>query len=142
MEVESDLRVVSDKLLQTLEQLESLENEKRELTPGSPRFLKLASEVERLAAVVFAQTHAQQRLGEQALAMTERTGIEAASINEAQPSRELHTILSEWRDAERRLSSAEPDTAEHAQAVADIGRLRAEYHQVYSAGSANADTSN
>ena len=139
MELETDLRTTSDRMLRTLEQLESLENEKRALKPGSPRFLRLATEIERLAAAVFAQTHAQQQLGERAQVVNERTGADIAPIDEVRTVRDLQHILADWRDAERRLSAAAPDSAEHAQAVADTGRLRDEYHRAYSSGSLEAN---
>lgn len=135
MELESDLRVTSDRMLRTLEQLEALENEKRTLKPGSARFQRLATEVERLASAVYAQTHNQQLLGEKAQTAIER-GADIAPIDEAEPNRELRLILADWRDAERRLSLAEPDSAEHSVAAADIGRLRDEYHRAFMADSA------
>jgi hypothetical protein len=135
VEIETDLRITSDRLLRTLDQLASLENEKRTLKPGSDRFQLLAGEVERLAAQVFAQTHAQKQLGEKAEAVGEAAGVELAPINEATSTRELHTILADWRDAERRMQLADPDSAEHASAIADIGRLRMEYHEAYTASS-------
>ena len=134
MELETDLRVASDRVLKTIEQLEALENEKRTVTPGSPRFKTLATEVERLAATVFAQTHAQSQLGDRAQAATERTGVTLPAIEDSEQARDVQQILSEWRDAERRLIAAEPDSAEHAQATADVGRLRDEYHRSYTQG--------
>jgi hypothetical protein len=131
--IESELRVTSDRLLQTLDQLEALENEKRSLKPDSPRFAKLAHEVERLAAEAFAQTHAQQALGERARA-AEAQGVELPPIAESTLMRPLQVILAEWRDAERRLQLAEPDSAEHSAAAGDVGRLREEYHGAYKAG--------
>lgn len=133
MELEADLRVASDRLLQTLDQLSVLENEKRTLKPGSARFQTLAKEVERLASEVFAQTHKQEQLGQQAKAVEREKGVELPPINEATRKRELSVILGEWRDAERRLSMAGPDSAEFATATADVARLRAEYHAAYSA---------
>lgn len=139
MELETELRSTSDRMLRTLEQLETLENEKRTLTPGSPRFRKLASEIERLAAHVFAQTHVQQQLGEQAHDVTEQGGDKLPSIDETVKMRDVQLILTDWREAERRLAAAEPDSAEHAQAAADIGRLRDEYHRAYSASTRRSD---
>jgi len=133
MELEAELRLASDRMLHTLEQLHALETEKRELTPGSPRFKKLATEIERLAAVVFAQTHTQESLGEQAAAHAKRTGEVLAPIEDAQTRRDLQVIITDWRDAERRLALADPDSAEHATAAADAARLRAEYHDAYTA---------
>ena len=134
MELESELRVASDRMLRTLETLETLENEKRTLTPGSARFQRLADEAERLAAEVFAQTHSQRQLGERAEAANERTGTDLAPIGKGSSVRELQVILSAWRDAERRLQLASPKSAEHAAAAADVGRLREEYHAAYTAG--------
>jgi hypothetical protein len=133
VELEADLRVASDRLLATLDQLESLENEKRTLKPGSARFQTLAKEIERLASQVFAQTHAQEQLGVHARIVERRSGIELPPIEESTQARELPVVLAEWRDAERRLSLAVPDTAEYASAKADIARLRTEYHAAYSA---------
>ena len=134
MELDTDLRVASDRLLRTLDQIETLENEKRDLPPADARFQKLAKEIERLAAEVFAQSHAQKQIGERANVVEQRTGVELPSINEVTKNRDLGVILNEWRDAERRMQLAAPDSAEHATAAADIGRLRAEYHAAYSAG--------
>ena len=133
MELEGELRLASDRMLRTPEQLQALGTEKRELTPGSPRFKKLATEIERLAAVVFAQTHAQESLGEQAAAHAKRTDEVPTPIEAAPTRRDLQVILTDWRDAERRLALADPDSAEHATAAADAARLRAEYHDAYTA---------
>lgn len=140
VEIESDLRVASDRILQTLEQLDALESEKRTLKPGSDRFQVLSKEVERLAAEIFAQTHAQQSLGERAKVAAARTGTELPSIEESTAVRELPVILAEWRDAERRLQLAASDTAEHAVATSDISRLRDEYQRAYSAGERHKPT--
>jgi len=133
VELEADLRVASDRMLQTLDQLAALENEKRTLKPGSARFQTLAKEIERLASEVFAQTHKQELLGQRAKAEERANGLDLPPINEVTKTRELNVILAEWRDAERRLSLAAPDTAEHATATGDIARLRVEYHDTYSA---------
>ena len=140
MGIESDLRVASDKILKTLEQLDALETEKRTLKPDSPRFQTLAKEIERLAAEIFAQSHAQQRLGEQAQDAAARTGQDLPSIAETHRAREMSVILAEWRDAERRLSTAAPDSAEHAMAIADVTRLREEYQEAYTAGQHESDS--
>ena len=137
MNIESELRVTSDRLLRTLDELQALENEKRTVKPDSPRFQKLAHEVERLAAEAFAQTHAQQALGEKAEA-EQAKGLDLPPIAESTQMRPLQVILNEWRDAERRLQLADVDTAEHSAAAGDVGRLRAEYHSAYKAGGQNA----
>ena len=139
MELEADLRNASDRLLRTLDQLAALENEKRTLKPETERFQRLAVEIERLAADVFAQTHVQRGVGERAKTVIDRTGTEISPIDDASATRDLHTILTEWRDAERRLSTAAPESADHAAAAADIGRLRDEYHRAYTKGGRQAN---
>ncbi len=134
MEIEQDLRSTSDEMLRTLEQLEVLETEKRAEPPGSVRFLGLAKEIERLAAVVFSQTARQQSLAEQTHAAA-RSGVEIPPIEKMTTAREVSVILSEWRDAERHLASTGVDTAEHAKAAGDVRRLREEYHRAYKAQS-------
>jgi hypothetical protein len=139
VELETDLRVASDRILRTLEQIEVLENEKRDLPPSDARFQTLAKEIERLASEVFAQSHAQKQMGVRAEAVEDRTGVELPSINETNATRELAVVLAEWRDAERRLQLAAPDSAEHVTAAADVGRLREEYHRAYTSGAAKQE---
>ena len=139
VEIETDLKVTSDRLLRTIEQLDALESEKRTLKPDSDRFQYLAKEVERLAATIFAQSQTQQRLGRRAQATMEQTGVEVAAIDDSEATRELSVILAEWRDAERRMSHAAPDSAEYVVACADADRLRNEYQRTYVAD-AEADT--
>jgi hypothetical protein len=120
-------------MLSMIEQLQDLENQKRAEQPGTERFVKLAGEIERLAAMVFAQTAEQDKLAEQTHAAAQ-AGAVIAPIEQVAPAREdVSVILSEWRDAERRLSASAVDTAEHAKAAADVRRLRDEYHRYYSA---------
>jgi D-aminopeptidase len=139
MDLEQDLRTVSDDMMSTLDQLQKLESEKRAETPGSPRFVRLAREIERLAAVVFTQTSAQQSLAERTHAAIQ-AGAQMTPIKDVTPMRDVSLILSEWRDAERRLSATAVDTAEHSKAAGDVRRLREEYHRAYQAQKADAST--
>ncbi len=132
MNLEHDLRSTSDEMLRTLEQLEQLENQKRGEEPGTQRFVRLATEIERLAAMVFSQTSNQQRLAEESHAAA-RAGAEMPPIDEMSPQRDVSVILSEWRDAERRLASTAVESAEHALAAGDVRRLRDEYHRAHKA---------
>ena len=54
-----DLRAVSDHVLTAAEQMEKLEDEKRTLEPGSPRFLELARRIESLATGLLAASTAE-----------------------------------------------------------------------------------
>jgi hypothetical protein len=46
--------------------------------------------------------------------------------------RKLQEILAAWRDAERKLAQAEPGSAEHARATAEVDHLREQYQRAYS----------
>ena len=130
MDLEQDLRNVSDDMLRTLDQIHFLESEKRSEKPGTPRFVKLAKEIEKLAAVVFQQTSTQQSL---AVASQEAAseGADIPTIEEMPATRDVSLILGEWREAERRLGASAMDSADHAKAAADVRRLREEYHRAY-----------
>jgi hypothetical protein len=134
MDLEQGLRTVSDEMLRTLDQLQLLEHEKRAESPGSVRFVRLAKEIEKLAAMIFAQTSTQQTLAEQSLAAS-RAGADITPIKEVVTTRDVSEILADWRAAERELASTSIDSAEHAKAAGDVRRLREEYHQAYKAQS-------
>lgn len=134
MDLEQGLRTVSDQMLHTLDQLQLLEHEKRSESPGSVRFVRLASEIEKLAAMVFAHTSRQQALAEQTLAATE-AGVDIPPIDEMVTTRDVSAILTEWRAAEREVGATSIDSAEHAKAASDVRRLRDEYQRAYKAQS-------
>jgi hypothetical protein len=132
MEIEQDLRSVSDEMLRTLEQLQRLEHQKRSEPPGTPGFVRLATEIEKLAAMVFAQTTTQQSLAEKSREAGKR-GVEMASINETEATRDVSIVIADWREAERRLAASSIDSADHAKAAGDVRRLREEYQRSYKA---------
>lgn len=134
MNLEQSLRAVSDDLLHTLDQLQLLEHQKRTESPGSQRFVRLAGEIEKLAAMVFAQTSTQQTLAEQTRAAVD-AGVNVSPIDEIVAKRDVSLILTEWRAAEREVAATSMDSADHAKAAADIRRLRDEYHRAYKAQS-------
>jgi len=140
MNLEQGLRTVSDELLHTLDQLQLLEHQKRSEAPGSVRFVRLAKEVEKLAAMVFAQTSTQQTLAEQTRAAIQ-VGVEIPPIDEIAATRDVSLILAEWRAAERELGGTSADSAEHAKALADVRRLREEYQQAHKSQSSDAKES-
>lgn len=129
MEIDEQLRSTSDRMLEILEQLHVLETEKRSVAPGSRRFQKLAREVERLADTVVAHAEDQTELGNEAV----ESGRSLPPI--AETPRDVTTILAEWRDAERRASSMDPESGDGAAAHADVDRLRAEYQRAQRAAS-------
>jgi hypothetical protein len=118
-------------MMRDLEQLEELEREKRQLSPEDPRLVKIAGEVEVLALRVLGTTVRQRELAEDAHDLARQGSPEAPEHSIAGTPREIHVILAEWRDAERRATEARPDSAEAAAAAAEVDRLRAEYRHAH-----------
>ena len=56
----------------------------------------------------------------------------------AAPPRELHVVLGEWRDAERRLGELASDSPEALRLRADIELLRDEYRRSHDVASRRA----
>jgi hypothetical protein len=119
------LRSTSDALLRDLEVLGTLEEEKRTIAPGDPRLVDLASQIADIAQRVLARTVRQRHL-------SQTVSAEALAGDRAMPSidatpRHPSEVLAEWRDAERRLVAADPDSAEWTEADALVEHLREEY---------------
>jgi len=123
-----ELRVTSDSFLARVERLQALEEQKRELPPEQAA--DLAHEVETLTREVLEWAERQSDLADKA-AESPGDGVPIAVM----PPRALHTVLDEWRAAERRLANEEPGTAGYESARADIDRLRDEYARAYNAQS-------
>ena len=122
---ESELEHTSDVLLGQLAELEELERTKRDLPDGSQAQLRLSRQVESLAKKVLRTAGDQTELVETISEMAD-----AATDQQAAP-RESHTILADWRAAERALEQETPGTAGWEAARADVERLRAEYRRAF-----------
>ena len=135
--IEPNLHAVSDAMLANLDRLRALELEKRELPVGSPRLVELAAEIEALAARVLGTSDTQVDLAEEALKEARAGTLDPeTTINEmAAPPRELHVVLEEWRDSERRLGELPSDSPEALRLRADIELLRDEYRRSHDAAS-------
>jgi hypothetical protein len=130
------LRETSDALLRDLEALMVLEDEKRQVTPGDPRLVDLASQIEEIAGRVL-MTSARER------ELTERIQVAAEAGSPAGPGtsiddtpRPIAAILADWREAERRLEAASDGTAEAREAEVLVDRLRDEYRKAHEAARA------
>jgi hypothetical protein len=124
------LRATSDALIADLDELARLEREKRLLALDDPRLSDLSERIEALAGRVLASTTLEQELSEAARveASAEAPSAPDQTIEET-PSREIHTILDEWRAAERRAAQAAPRSSDAARAAIEVQRLRLEYQQ-------------
>jgi len=127
------LREASDELLRDLEALSVLEDDKRQVPPGDPRLVDLAAQIESIAARVLITSGRQRELTEeiQEAAEVGSSPIPAAPIDDI--PRPISAILSDWRDAERRLEAADAGTAEHREAEVLVDQLRDEYRRAHEA---------
>ena len=135
MNLEPELRKTSDVLLANLDRLRELEMEKRRLPLDSPRLVELATEIEVLASTVLRTSDRQTDLA--ARITTKRTrqdSVEGTTTIENLPAeRDVHAVLAEWREAERRLADLPADSTDAAIAGSEIEALREEYRRAHDA---------
>jgi hypothetical protein len=129
-EMGNALRAASDALLRDLAELHALEQEKRRIEPDSPRLVRLAEEIEALAARVMGSSIRQRQRAE---AIVGDGGPDAPDVTIAETPREIHVILAEWRDTERQLADATPGSADVDVAGKRIDELRREYRRAHEA---------
>ncbi len=127
--LEAGLRVASDRLLTTLDELVELEQRKRGITPGTAAFVDLAGRIETLAASALDQTREQTVLAETTRSVAGTPARVETAIEEI-PPRPIDRVLQEWRAAERRLGELEKGSDGYHLAAADVHRLRDEYGRV------------
>ena len=121
------LRSPSDALLRDLEVVGTLEEQKRTIEPGDPRLADLSTQIEEIAGRVLSGSRRQRELSETASDLVREGAHEAPRTSIDATPRHPSTILSEWREAERRLSAADPASAEWTEAEALVDLLREEY---------------
>jgi hypothetical protein len=133
--IEPELHATSDAVLANLDRLRALEVEKRQLPIGSPRLVDLANEIEQLAATVLGTTDLQTDLAKEAAAQVRNGDLapDASIESMADAPRDVHAVLAEWRDAERRLGEVEASSAEASQLHEQIEALRREYRRAHEA---------
>jgi hypothetical protein len=125
------LRRTSDELLRDLDTLVHLEEEKRAVEPGDPRLVDLAEQIEAVAQRVLVSSSSQRQQTEVINGLAEAGSPAApdASINET--PRSMEAILAAWRDAERKLETAQPGSAEAREAELLVEHLREEYRRAH-----------
>src|SRR3954452_12178822 len=101
------------------------------MKPEDPLLVDLAAEVEQLALRVLGQSVRQRELTENARELVQAESAEAPDRSIAATPREIHTILAEWREAERKAMEAGAGSAAGRAAKQDIDRLRAEYREAH-----------
>jgi hypothetical protein len=127
MDNEREIRAHSDHMVELIEKLHFLEEQKHHVGFGSPEFVSLAHEIERLSRLVFRWSGMQTQTAEHAAAALTRGELSGRPLDEF-PPRPMDVILAAWREAQFRFELAEPGSDEANVAAADIERLREEFH--------------
>lgn len=126
----NELRSTSDALLRDLEALGTLEAEKRSIDPGDERLVDLAAQIEVIAGRV-SGSRRQRQLSQEAGELV-REGAENSPTASIEDTPRMPTeILAEWREAERRRSTADPGSAEWTESDALVDLLREEYWRAF-----------
>lgn len=128
------LRTTSDALLRDLEVLGALEDEKRTIEPGDPRLVDLATQIETIAERVLSRSARQRQLTEVSVDEVRDDAPGAPSTSIEDTPRQRSAILAEWRDAERRLATADPTSAEWTEADTLVDLLREEFRRASRVG--------
>jgi hypothetical protein len=126
------LRIASDAMLRDLELLARLEEEKRQLEPEDEATIRLADEIEALAARLLQSSVEQRALTLEIHADPELAAIEGP-IDATR--RSISAILEAWRGAERDLAAATPGSPEAAVAQKQSDEFREEYRRAHQARS-------
>ena len=134
MSIEPELHATSDALLANLDRLRELEMEKRRTPLESPRLVELSDEIERLAATVLGASDVQADLARLAETLVDKGELAGTtSIESMADTRDVHAVLADWRDTERRLAEVEGGSVEATRLRARIEVLRAEYRRAHEA---------
>ena len=134
LSIEPELRSTSDALLASLDRLRELELEKRQTVLESPRLVELSEEIERLAKTVLGASDVQTDLARLAQGLVETGDLPGTqTIETIADTRDVHTVLAEWRDTERRLTEIDPASPAATRLRARIETLRGEYRRAHDA---------
>jgi hypothetical protein len=131
MSGEQEFRATTDQMLDMIDRLRASERSKQNVDYGSPQFVELAAEAERLSRIVFRWASMQMQMAGVAASAVSRGEQSPAPLAEVVPRR-LDRILANWREAQMRLEIAKPGTPEASAAADDLERFREEYRATQS----------
>ena len=122
-----EFRATTDQMMEILEDLRAVEEQKRHVAVGSPEFIIAAKGAEELSRLAFrwAQMQLQMALAVQSKIAAGELAADVRLVN-VEP-RPLDRILAHWREAQLRLEIAALGSPEAEAAARDIERLREEY---------------
>jgi hypothetical protein len=124
-DLEERLRGASDAIQLMVQQLHALETQKRRVEPEDSRFIDLAALVRSTAAELLDLATTEETFAREL--SPQPASVDLPRIEEVEPRHDLKQILQEWRDVERRLTSADPGSPEATALVARFEELRTEY---------------
>ncbi len=133
--IEEHLRAASDAILLLLTEVGQLEQHKRAIPPGDPRFDEVARSV-RVAAAALAEFTEQQETWAQ-IATDGRTDLQPITESVNPPA--LAAILERWRAIERQLDDTTPGSPEAVTLFAEFERTRDEYMAAFRARQSPGD---
>ncbi len=119
-EIRSDLRAASDGIMSMIESLRAIEGTKRQHHPGSPEFLWYAERVEELSQAILGLSTREREAAERADA---EPGVSPTTVEETPPP-SITELLERWREAERALADAGPNSPEAHKAEQERDRAR------------------
>jgi hypothetical protein len=117
-------------MLEILDRLRQLEEDKREAEVGTAEFVAMAAEAEGLSRDVFRWSQLQDDLAKASTRRRETGAVTGRSI-EATPPRPLQQILADWREAEVRLQRLAPGSPEATSTTREIEALREQYRAIH-----------
>jgi hypothetical protein len=129
-DVQQQLRSTSDALLQDLEVLITLEQEKRDLPVDDERMVALAARIDEIAVRVMEHARRERDLAGP-LHEAAQAGLASSDPIEQAVPRATSVILADWRAAERQAQEADDGSPEQMEAEARIDLLRLEYRRAY-----------
>lgn len=129
MDSNRQFRATTDHMLQMVDRLRAVEQDKQAAPFGSAEFIAHAQEAERLSRMIFRWSGMQLNMAESAAGEVQRGETSSEPLTNVQP-RPLDRILANWREAQLRLEIAKPGSPEAAAAAEQVERLREEFHAV------------
>ncbi len=124
MTQEAELRATSDVLLAAIDELRTVEEEKREVSPDDPSFSELAARVDHLARTVLDLSQVQREHADARVRPSR-------PISEVPADLPMAAILERWRAAERQLESTTQGSEEWLTAAAEADACREAYRRAW-----------
>jgi len=132
-----EFRAFTDQMLAYIDQFRAAEERKRSVEVGSPEFIAAAEEASELSRLAFRWAQMQLEMARAMQANADQVASDVRLVDVV--PRPLDRVLASWREAQLRLETAQPGSAEAEAAVKDIERLRDEYQAGHEAQKAEAE---